>query len=361
MCRRHDGSMVRNMSAPLNESERELISAYVDDEVTDDERRQVEAMLEREDAAQYLYEIRATRELAIEHARVPAPVGLKSRVMQKLKTRNAPPPAFQWSTAVYAAAAVLVVTLGIMFGPVLFSPAEETTPTVAREDLEEFRAGNDAEAESESAFGAPAPDDERARAEIEAETAQSDKEAGEEESEQLRGRVDSIKRRGAPESEGARDADAAAAKSGRDEAAPKDDAEAAQAGSPASTRESRGGLGGGIGGGVMERGLNSEIVIDAAGPAAENDVVWVSSLHGDVEFGDDAQGDYLSVTVAPDGVAGFRKALAKLARDQGYGNRAFADNGGGADITAYLPAPQRPAARRDGNNEGPVRVIVRLK
>ncbi len=382
--------MVQFMDSPLSETERELLSAYVDDEVTDDERRQVEKLLEQEDAAEYLFELRAVRELAIEHGSVRAPVGLHARVMERLEGKIKPGasqalPVFNWRMPLYAAAAVLLAALGIMFGPSLFSPGSTDTPPVARGDLEEF--GTDAsgdrpvaERESESVeapgevqdsqFGlgenataelakaraeADEPNNEEARngggsepPEPDAEGLDSNRTVRADDSEAgLGGGVESRRDRAARkvESEGARDADGTVSRRGGDDAgaAPADAPEPDESG-----------------------GRSVEISVNAGDLTAQNDVIWVSSLHGDVTLAEDDNGaEYLKVEVGEGRVEGLRRALDKLAREQGYGAESLeaADGEDAPDTTirGYLPVEAEADKLRDEADVRTVSVIIHLK
>ena len=127
------------MTTPLTDEQRELLSAYLDDEVTDAERQTCEQLLERDEAKQYLESLRATAALVTKHASVRAPVGLSGRVMSELKQDLKPAPGnvhqlptLGWQAPLWAAAAVVIVSLAIMFGPSVFSPSQAPEQGVAR-------------------------------------------------------------------------------------------------------------------------------------------------------------------------------------------------------------------------------------
>ena len=135
------------MTSPLTDEQRELLSAFADEEVTDAERQTAEKLLEREDARDYLASLRATAQLVVKHASVSAPVGLSGRVMSELQKDLKPKagklhtlPSISWQTPLWAAAAVVVVSLSIMFGPSLISPKPTPDASVARGVLDNLPA-----------------------------------------------------------------------------------------------------------------------------------------------------------------------------------------------------------------------------
>jgi len=132
------------MNTPLTDVQRELLSAWLDGETTAAEKAEVEALLKREDAREYLETLRETAALVAAHAPVRAPVGLSGRVMGALEGEFKPKafdpgsqpfgtvPTLSWRAPLYAAAAAIVVSLAIMFGPELVSPADGPATGVAR-------------------------------------------------------------------------------------------------------------------------------------------------------------------------------------------------------------------------------------
>lgn len=133
------------MQNPLNESQRELLSAYLDGEVSAAEKQTAEELLQREDAQQYLESLRATVKLVTDNAPVRAPVGLSGRVMNSLKDEvklvdpGSEPftalPRISWQAPIWAAAAAIAVSVAIMFGPNLFNTKPQG-PEIAREVLD---------------------------------------------------------------------------------------------------------------------------------------------------------------------------------------------------------------------------------
>lgn len=146
-------------AAPLKPSEQELLSALLDDALEGAERKQAEALLLRAEAREYLHELRATRLLVRKHAAVRAPVGLSARVMGALEggfddvsrpVNNQAAPAaklhqigsFSWRAPLFAAAAVFVVSVSVIFGPSLFRSNEASDTSIARDVLEQGRGAS---------------------------------------------------------------------------------------------------------------------------------------------------------------------------------------------------------------------------
>ncbi|MEZ5991404.1 MAG: hypothetical protein R3E76_03530 [Planctomycetota bacterium] len=137
------------MTTPLTEEQRELLSAYLDGEVTDAERQTAETLLKREDAQQYLESLQATADLVMKHASIKAPVGLSGRVMTELQKDLKPKagkvhtlPTVSWQTPLWAAAAVVVLSLAVMFGPSLLSVQSTPDSDVARSVLDNLPQGS---------------------------------------------------------------------------------------------------------------------------------------------------------------------------------------------------------------------------
>lgn len=134
------------MQNPLNESQRELLSAYLDGEVSAAEKQTATELLQREDAQAYLESLRATVKLVTDNAPVHAPVGLSGRVMDSLKDEvkqtvhpGSEPftalPRISWQAPIWAAAAAIVVSVAIMFGPTLFN-SKPQGPAIASDVLD---------------------------------------------------------------------------------------------------------------------------------------------------------------------------------------------------------------------------------
>lgn len=114
----------------LSDEQQQLLHAWVDGETTEAENQVVnELIADNADAQLYLTELKRVRELIATHGGVPAPEGLRERVLAALDADEAPViklPLFNWRTALVAAAAAVVVSLVLVFAP----PTEETvTPT----------------------------------------------------------------------------------------------------------------------------------------------------------------------------------------------------------------------------------------
>ncbi|MBE7491798.1 MAG: hypothetical protein HS108_08630 [Planctomycetes bacterium] len=139
------------MNTPLDIQEQILLSAWLDGEVSDAERAQVQRLLERPEARAYLDSLKAARVLVQRHGAVKAPVGLKGRVLGALGDdfddisrptaerdgRVIAMPAANWRTPLLALAAAIVVVVGLVFGPSLLPTQDERTPTdIAREAVE---------------------------------------------------------------------------------------------------------------------------------------------------------------------------------------------------------------------------------
>lgn len=140
------------MNAPLDIHEQILLSAWLDGEVSDSERAQVQQLLTRPEAQAYLQSLKSTRVLVNKHGAVKAPVGLKGRVLAAMdedfddisrptasRDDNADGkiialPTASWKTPLLALAAAIVVVLGLAFGPSLFPTTPEKSPSdIARE------------------------------------------------------------------------------------------------------------------------------------------------------------------------------------------------------------------------------------
>lgn len=144
---------------PLNEQHRELLSAWLDGELTAAEQSAIKDLLQRDDAKAYIAELEQTRMLVTHHAMVKAPADLASRVLARIGEGSGGAgrvaaihqlPTANWRTPLYAIAAALLVALGIMFGPALISPKPEAPRDVAREVIENSKGGGDMTAEKPS-------------------------------------------------------------------------------------------------------------------------------------------------------------------------------------------------------------------
>ncbi|MBK8206993.1 MAG: hypothetical protein IPK87_09420 [Planctomycetes bacterium] len=136
----------------MNEQHRELLSAWLDGELTAAEQSAIKDLLQRDDAKAYIAELEQTRMLVTRHAMVKAPADLASRVLARIGEGSGGAgrvaaihqlPTANWRTPLYAIAAALVVALGIMFGPALISPKPEAPRDVAREVIENSKRGGD--------------------------------------------------------------------------------------------------------------------------------------------------------------------------------------------------------------------------
>lgn len=127
----------------LTPEQQELLSAYLDGEVTAAERAIVHALLERPEARSYLDGLAQYRELLARHTRVKVPSGFAASVVKALEGDAAAKPklakihalpAATWRTPVLAAAAALVVAAGLFFTSSLINPVQQGTGVVAREN-----------------------------------------------------------------------------------------------------------------------------------------------------------------------------------------------------------------------------------
>lgn len=136
------------MNPHLDISEQILLSAWIDGEVSDAERAQMQSLLQRPEARAYLEQLQAARILVNKHGAQKAPVGLKGRVLAALdedfddisrptasrEGNVIAMPTASWKTPLMALAAAVVIVLGLVFGPALFPTTPEATPAdIARE------------------------------------------------------------------------------------------------------------------------------------------------------------------------------------------------------------------------------------
>jgi hypothetical protein len=143
----------------LNEKQLELLSAWVDGEVTDAEKAEVQALLEREEtrdeARAEIEQLRKVRELVAQGAAVKVPEDLTHRVLDRIGEGSGGGgrvaaihqfPAMSWRTPAYAIAAALLIALGVMFGPAMIAPSTSSgSGEVARESIELPTAANHVE------------------------------------------------------------------------------------------------------------------------------------------------------------------------------------------------------------------------
>jgi negative regulator of sigma E activity len=136
----------------LTPEQRELLSAHLDGETTPSESAAAELLLQSTEAREYFDELAATRALVIKHAAVRAPVGLSGRVLDALElspTEKAGTlsamPRMSWHAPLWAAAAAVILSLGVMFGPSIFSPSAPDHSDIARTALDNLTpsAGTD--------------------------------------------------------------------------------------------------------------------------------------------------------------------------------------------------------------------------
>lgn len=127
----------------LTPEQRELLSAHLDGETTPSEGAAAELLLQSTEAREYFNELAATRALVIKHAAVRAPVGLSGRVLDALELSPAEKagtlsamPRMSWHAPLWAAAAAVILSLGVMFGPAIFSPAAPEQSDIARRALD---------------------------------------------------------------------------------------------------------------------------------------------------------------------------------------------------------------------------------
>lgn len=122
----------------LTDAQQELLHAFVDGETTHAETQIAQQLLAREAAARtYVEELQRLRQLLLTHGCVNAPAGLRRRVCAALeKDFNAPPlialPRMAWRSALYAAAAAVVVSLALVVGPQLDQRPEQPEQGIAQ-------------------------------------------------------------------------------------------------------------------------------------------------------------------------------------------------------------------------------------
>lgn len=360
---------------PLTQPELELLSAYVDDELSKAEQAQHAALLKREDALEYVRQLQRTRGLVAEHAAVPAPQSVAEAVAASV--RKAAPvhqlPVMSWRPAVFAVAAALLVAVGVMFGPMLLGP-EPIAPTgIARETLEL----PDSQVEK---------DLHRAELQEGAHTA-----------------MDGEMERVGNAEPAAEVADVGSVEKARRNDSPRADAAESEDSRRYSGRGSEAGLGGAPGGAPAPSSGEAERKAEArqsgaadeadrgampmrrarGGPpaaeqpaqpaphillelktdrvlAAQADALWVAALHGKARLVPDQQATDIHVELPEDAVPELRRALQQLVSDQGFGKfepaLAEAKRDQKAGVDGYLPADKQADA-----DAPEVRVVIRIR
>lgn len=142
----------------LSNEQRELLSAYLDGEVTAAERALAQALLQRPEAASYVESLKRLRELASRHGQARAPQNFAALVRQAIEgdfdgisrptsnqgdfdglsrptsnhlQLNAMPQA-SWRMPLFAAAAAVVMALGLFAVNALWRPEQASLETAAR-------------------------------------------------------------------------------------------------------------------------------------------------------------------------------------------------------------------------------------
>lgn len=122
----------------LTDAQQELLHAFVDCETTPAETQIAQQLLARDAAARlYVEELKRLRRLLRTHGCVNAPAGLHQRVCAALENDFSGPPVLAlprvaWRSALYAAAAAVVVSLALVIGPQLDQRDEPPTQGIAR-------------------------------------------------------------------------------------------------------------------------------------------------------------------------------------------------------------------------------------
>ncbi|KAA0216875.1 hypothetical protein EDM80_03795 [bacterium] len=159
----------------LSNEQRELLSAYLDDEVNASERALARALLERPEAAAYLTGLKRLQESARVHGAARAPADFSRLVRQSLDgdfdsisrpTSHKPAsplhvmPAANWRTPLMALAAAVIVAVGLFAYDLVSSPGRPQGPegAVARETaMPAESAGKPEVPESLASPAAPQP------------------------------------------------------------------------------------------------------------------------------------------------------------------------------------------------------------
>jgi hypothetical protein len=360
---------------PMNENERELISASLDNELSAEERAVVAELLKRDDAREYLRQLESARALVASHGVEKAPASVarsvaaatgKSAVVHQLN-------AVSWRSAVFAVAAALLAAVGVMFGPMLFGPTPISPPEIAREALVQHEAEALAE-DSAEAQPADAPAefaDDKARVQMDGRqdpAADAAKPASAAAEVDKGGRVadrglgglggEPMRRSGAPGSQGENERSAESEEARKESGSRDSDEELAGL----AHRRARGSA-------PAPQGR-----ADAAVPhlllelqtarrlAAQADVLWVAGLHGKAALSPEQEFADILVDLPEAAVEGLRLALQRLAGDQRFGAIApaleQADETNTRGIDRYLPVHND---KFNDANAADVRVVIRIR
>jgi hypothetical protein len=353
---------------PLTPEQHELLSAWLDGELSQAERAVAEQLLQRDDAKAYLRGLEQTRMLVSTHAAAKAPATLLSKVMGEVKPQAKVHqlPTANWWTPLYAAAAAIIVAVAIMFGPALMSPSPAPPPEVARDALTKSKPsgtwGGEAPPEpaeptlEKMGKGESLDSEDEAQAPLK-KNAATGSPAEESKESDIKPRPES--RRMAGEEVGrSKDADRGDEPGVSPPSAPMDQAKS----KPAPTRDTRkqpeaegGSAGDGdlagrargskLGGGTPTPDAGDDNArrdeADKAVPererlkeeglvrvydlhsreklAAQNDALWLAALYGKAKLVDEGDAtESIRVTLDTDRVPELMKALARLSDEQGY-------------------------------------------
>lgn len=178
----------------LSQDQRELLSAFLDGEVSANERALAKALLDRAEARSYLAELESLRERLAPQGLATAPRGLRDAVLAALDGdfdsisrptslkpghEGAALPAATWRTPLMAVAAALTIAVGLFFGSALLdrqadvptgavsvapgAPAASSrsvtppSPAEALEDATPSKGGNHSKDEWSHDAGRPSP------------------------------------------------------------------------------------------------------------------------------------------------------------------------------------------------------------
>lgn len=359
----------------MNENERELISASMDNELSAEERAVVVELLKRDDAREYLRQLESARALVTSHSveRAPASVARgvaaatgKPAVVHQLNVVS-------WRSAVFAVAAALLAAVGVMFGPMLFKATPISPPGIARETLGERQqdempawAENSAEALPEDAPAELAEDKASAQvggrqvpASDAAEPAPEVEKAGRVADGGLGGGIGggAMRRGGAPSSQSENER-TAGTEDARAESGSRDSEEGFAG---LAHRRARGSAPAPQGRADAAPHLLLELQT-ARRLAAQADVLWVAGLHGKAALSPEQEFADILVDLPESAVEGLHLALQRLAGDQRFGAIApaleQADDTNARGIDRYLPVNQDKL--NDANAES-VRVVIRIR
>ncbi len=406
---------------PLTPEQHELLSAWLDNELSQAERAIADQLMQRDDAKAYVRQLEQTRLLVSTHAAAKAPAALLSTVMAELKPQAKVHqlPVASWWTPLYAAAAAIIVAVAIMFGPALINPSPAPPPEVARDALPPSTKkpggtwGGEAPEMAEPTLEKMGKDDsldseDEVQGPLKKSATGSPAEESKESATESR---PAARRMAGNELERSKDADrgnepgvsppAAPMDEARSKPAPERDArkqpeaEGGSGGAGASdlagrARGSKTGLGGGVPGTGDGNARRDEA--DKGGPereklkeealvrvydlhsreklAAQNDALWVAALYGKAQLVDEGDAtESIRVTVDTDRVPELMKALARLTAEQGYREAAAAQPkaaaepakrlyDGDAGLSGYLPTQ---AETRDQYDDSRTELVIRIR